>query len=172
MTSKNIIVKADRSFDPFAHDHLFYEYDVDITDDQINQILWLFKYKEKGQFEQLTTFKSINVLNLPLLKSLKEKIVHILKEHNLTLDNNWAQFYNKNSSHGLHNHYGSFYSGIIYLKGDNASPTIFRNSNLTSVYTHHFKKNVLLLFPSIVFHEVEKLKNDEERLIISFNTNR
>jgi len=169
---KNTIVKEDRNFDPFPHEHLFYEYTLDISDHEIDQILLLFKYQSVDSIEQLTTYKSLDVLNLPLLKNIKQQIDNILHEHNLLLDNNWAQLYNKDSFHGIHNHYGSIYSGIIYLKGSNPSPTIFHSRFLENFYSHTFKKNNLLLFPSMVPHEVRQLKKDEERLVISFNTKR
>lgn len=169
---KNTIVKEDKNFDPFPHEHLFYEYTLDISDHEIDQILLLFKYQSVDSIEQLTTYKSLDVLNLPLLKNIKQQIDNILHEHNLSLDNNWAQLYNKDSFHGIHNHYGSIYSGIIYLKGSNPSPTIFHSRFLENFYSHTFKKNNLLLFPSMVPHEVRQLKKDEERLVISFNTKR
>ena len=89
----------------------------------------------------------------------------------LLLANNWAQLYNKENRHSVHNHYGSIYSGIIYIKGNKPSPTIFYD-NLFNPFTYKFKKNTLLLFPSMIPHEVRPLEKDEERLVISFNTNR
>ncbi len=87
------------------------------------------------------------------------------------LTNNWSQLYNNKNKHTIHNHYGSIYSGIIYLKGINASPTIFYGKNFLSYY-HKFEKNTLLMFPSMIPHEVKPLEKDEERLIISFNSER
>ena len=61
------------------------------------------------------------------------------------------------------------YSGIIYLRGNNPSPTIFYD-NVFNTYVYEFKKNTLLLFPSHTPHEVKQLNKNEDRLIISFNT--
>lgn len=164
---KNTTVKADKTFDPFIHEHLFYEYSLKITDQEIDQILILLKNSK----EQFTTFEYLNVLNFPVLKNLRKQITDILDNHKLLLSNNWAQLYNKGNEHSIHNHYGSIYSGIIYLKGENPSPTIFYDKNFDD-YFHHFKKNTLLLFPSMTPHEVKPLEKNEERLIISFNTDR
>ncbi len=172
MTLKNTTVKADRSFDPFPKEHLFYEYSLKITDHEINQVLLLFEYQSLDSIEQLTTYKSFNVFDIPLLINVKKQVTNILNKHDVELDNNWAQLYNKNSFHSMHNHYGSIYSGIIYLKGNNPSSTIFYNRYLEDYYVHNFKKNTLLLFPSLVFHEVKQLTENEERLVISFNTKR
>lgn len=154
-------------FDPFEHENLFYKYKVKITDNEINQVLFLLKNLKSN--EQLTTYKYLNVLNFPILKNLKKQITNILDKHKLSLDNNWAQLYNKENKHGIHIHYGSIYSGIIYIKGKNSSSTIFYNRNFNKYY-HKFEDNTLLLFPSMTPHEVKPLEKDEGRLIISFNT--
>ena len=159
--------KDKRTFDPFSYEHLFHEYVLEITEAEVNQVLLLTK--DVNTKDQKTTYENLNVLNFPVLKKLKKQITDILDKHKLLLDNNWAQLYNKENEHGIHNHYGSIYSGIIYLKGVNCSPTYFYDS-IFKYYVHNFKKNTLLMFPSIVPHEVKKLKTNEERLIISFNT--
>jgi|TARA_S200002703_G_scaffold154288_1_gene156869 hypothetical protein len=156
-------------FDPFEHEHLFYEYVLKITESEVNQVLLLTK--DVNTRDQKTTFEYLNVLNFPVLRKLKKQITDILDKHKLLLDNNWAQLYNKENEHNIHTHYGSVYSGIIYLKGVNCSPTYFYDSLFNS-YIHTFKKNTLLMFPSMIPHEVKKLKTNEERLIISFNTKR
>ena len=158
-----------QKFDPFEHENLFYKYKLKITDDEINQVLFLLKSLKPGIVtEQLTTYTYLNVLNFPILKNLKKQVTDILDKHKLLLTNNWAQLYNKKNKHGVHNHPGSHYSGIIYVKGENSSPTIFY-SKYFSRYCHKFENNTLLLFPSMTPHEVESLEKDEERLIISFN---
>mgnify|MGYP003630973573 CR=1 FL=1 len=154
-------------FDPFEYEHLFYEYELKINNDEINQILILVK--DLKSFNQKTTYKYLNVLNFPILKNLKNQITSILDKHKLCLLDNWAQLYNKNNKHFIHTHFGSKYSGIIYLKGINPSPTYFYDS-IFGHYVHKFKKNTLLMFPSQIPHEVRTLTKDEERLIISFNT--
>lgn len=157
-------------FDPFDYQNLFYEYEIKITEEEIKQINILVKNNRDNQ-EQQTTFFSLNILNLPLLKKLKKQITDILDKHQLLLTNSWAQLYNKKNKHCIHTHYGSNYSGIIYVKGYDSSPTVFYDRYF-SKYCHKFKKNTLLMFPSMIPHEVKKLKKDEERLIVSFNTNK
>ena len=159
-------------FDPFAHENLFYEYILKITNEEVNQILMMVKnldaYGSKEISECKTTFTTFNILNFPILKNLKKQITNILDKHKLFLDNNWAQLYNTDHGHSIHFHESSIYSGIIYIKGNNPSPTIFYSKKFNP-YDHKFKANTLLLFPSMIPHEVKTLKKDEERLIISFN---
>lgn len=154
-------------FDPFSYEHLFYEYKLKITTSEINQVLILLKNIDT--YDQKSTYEYLNVLNFPILKNIKKQIIHILDKKKLLLHDNWAQLYNHNNKHAIHNHYGSFYSGIIYMDGLEPSPTIFYDS-LFNTYHHKFKKNTLLMFPSMVPHEVKNLKTNEQRLIISFNT--
>jgi hypothetical protein len=146
-------------FDPFDYENSFYEYDLNITDDEVNQIFVLVKNSKA--LDCKTTFQELNVLNFPALKNLKKQITDILDKYNLFLSNNWAQFYNKGDSHGVHIHERSVLSGIIYL-------TSFFSKQFIE-YVHEFKPNKLLLFPSTTPHEVKTLKKDEERLVISFN---
>jgi hypothetical protein len=164
---KNTIVKVDKKFDPFEQENLFYEYKLKITDEEIYQVLLLTKNIPIS--EQKSTYNYLNVLNFPILKNLKKQIINILDQHDFLLNDNWAQLYNKQNKHGIHNHYGSLYSGIIYLMGKNPSPTIFYGRNFFE-YSHNFKEKTLLLFPSMTPHEVLPLEKDEERLVISFNT--
>ena len=145
----------------------FYEYKIKVNDEILDQTK-IISSNVKEKEDQLTTFWHLNILNLPILKSLKEQVINILNEHNIELTNNWAQLYNKQDRHNVHLHWQSKMSGIIYLS-DNCTPTSFYDRIFDS-YEHIPVKNTLLLFPSYVPHEVRPLKNDEERLIISFNT--
>ena len=167
MTSKNIIVKEDRKFDPFEYQHAFYEYTLEISEAEVNQVLILTK--ERHNKHHGTTYNHFNVLNFPVLKKLKKQITDILDSHNLLLTNNWAQLYNKGDSHGIHTHPNSIYSGTIYLIGNDPRPTTFYD-DVFNPFTNEFKKNTLLMFPSNTPHEVKTLEKDEERLVISFNT--
>jgi hypothetical protein len=155
-------------FDPF--DQSFYEYELEISEQEIAQVETMLKSINKtNNFTMKTTFDSINVLSLPLLKNLREQIIKILNDHNLLLDNNWAQLYNENESHPLHSHGLEGKSGILYLKSNATQETIFY-SPAFDPYVHYFKKNHLLLYPSHIPHEVKSLKTNESRLIIAFNT--
>ena len=112
-----------KKFDPFSYQHLFYEYKIKINKNEINQILILLKNINTDY--QKTTYNKLNILNFPVLKNLKKQVTNILDKDNLLLTNNWAQLYNSNNKHDIHNHYGSIYSGIIYINGSEPSPTIF-----------------------------------------------
>tara|TARA_R110000782_G_scaffold229604_1_gene315972 strand:+ start:100 stop:615 length:516 start_codon:yes stop_codon:yes gene_type:complete len=154
-------------FDPFAYQNLFYEYKLKITDAEINQVFLLTK--DVNTKNHKTTYENLNVLNFPILKKLRKQITNILDNHKLLLLNNWAQLYNEGDLHKIHIHEESVYSGIIYINGLKPSSTIFYDSSFKK-YEHNFKKNTLIMFPSSIPHEVETLKKNQGRLVISFNT--
>ena len=152
-------------FDPFKKQNSFYKYDLKISKEEINQILILTKSKNTP--DQKTTYNSLNILNFPILKNLRKQVISILDKKKLILKNNWSQLYNNKDLHYIHMHEKSDYSGIIYIQGK--TPTVFYSRN----YDQHFEKfenNKMILFPSWIPHEVRALQSDENRLIISFNT--
>jgi len=169
---------------------LFYEYNLNIKKEEIDQIKLLFLHYENlkiniGKY-QLSTYYPVNnlktnILNFPILKKLKEQIINILEHHNLLLLNSWAQIYKKKHKHKKHTHSNSAYSGIIYVDGDkNSGKTIFYHPlrdrlaeydiNFVEIFKPEFKINKLILFPSFIAHEVLEEKKDSGRTIISFNT--
>lgn len=158
--------KIKNKFDPFDYKNSFYEYELEITEIEINQVLLLVQ--SRNTLEQKNTYNNLNVLNFPVLKNLKKQVTDILDKKNLFLGNNWAQLYNKKDQHKIHVHGNSCYSGIIYLC-NKGSPTLFYDRDF-DIYQSQVKKNMLLLFPSWIPHQVEPLKKNENRLIISFNT--
>jgi len=153
-------------FDPFEKQNCFYKYSLNISKEEINQILILVKSKNTP--DQKTTFDSLNILNFPILKNLRKQVISILDKKNLILRNNWAQLYNNKELHYVHTHEKSDYSGIIYIQGK--TPTVFYNRNYDA-YFEKFENNKMILFPSWIPHEVRTLQSNENRLIISFNTN-
>ena len=55
----------------------FYKYKINITKKEIQQ-LFFFLENNKNREEQETTYNQINILNLPLLKDIKDQIIFIL----------------------------------------------------------------------------------------------
>jgi uncharacterized protein (TIGR02466 family) len=170
---------------------LFYEYNLKIEKEELNQIKLLLLQYENLQIntdkDQLSTYYLVNniktnILNFPILKKLKEQIINILDYHNLFLANSWIQIYKKNQKHIKHTHTNSAYSGIIYVDGNkNSGQTLFYHPlrdrlvsdydiNFIEIFKPEFKINKLILFPSYIVHEVLEEKEKSDRTIISFNT--
>ena len=76
-------------FNPFD---TFYKYKLNITNEEINQIKILMQ-------DNFTTYTKLNILNFPVLFDLKKQVINILNDHNIFLDHNWAQLYNKENDH-------------------------------------------------------------------------
>jgi hypothetical protein len=169
---------------------LFYEYDLKIKKEEIDQIkVLLLHYENLGintEQNQLSTYYPVNnlktnILNFPVLKELKKQIIDILNLHKLFLGNSWAQIYKKTQKHKKLTLSNSAYSGIFYVVGDkNSGKTIFYHPlrdrlvdydiNFVEIFKPEFKINKLILFPSFIAHEVLEEKKNSGRTIISFNT--
>ena len=82
---------------------------------------------------------------------------------NLYLLNFWVMEYEKGNHTVKHNHWPATLSGIYYIDvEENSSPIIFENNFVIKP-----KNGMLLLFPSIVNHEVPPTKG--KRIVASFN---
>jgi hypothetical protein len=149
----------------------FYKINLNISEKETEQIkLFVNNFKNSVDADQTTTYKKVNVLNLPLLKNLRNKVIKVIESLNLVLDNNWAQLYRKGDRHAPHAHYLSEYSGIIYIDGDTQEGTNFISPVGAGCYSTKFNKNDLILFPSHILHFVDVQKDNTNRIVISFNT--
>ena len=82
---------------------------------------------------------------------------------NLYLLNFWVMEYEKGNHAVKHNHWPATLSGVYYIDvEENSSPIIFENNFVIKP-----KNGMLLLFPSIVNHEVPPTKG--KRIVASFN---
>ena len=82
---------------------------------------------------------------------------------NLYLLNFWVMEYEKGNHAVKHNHWPATLSGVYYIDvEENSSPIIFENNFVIKP-----KNGMLLLFPSIVNHEVPPSKG--KRIVASFN---
>ena len=75
----------------------------------------------------------------------------------------WINFATKNHKSIKHSHIGTM-SGIIYVQNTENTPTCFENG-----YKHYGKSGEILLFPSSLFHWVEPINNEKERITLAFN---
>ena len=109
-----------KNFDPFISQNIFHEYMLEIKQEEVDTVFALVEdlsmnTEHNHDLGQKTSYEDLNVLDIPGLANLKKQIINILNVHNLDLINNWAQLYNKNNQHTVHNHPNSVWSGIIYL---------------------------------------------------------
>jgi len=96
-----------------------------------------------------------------LLNELKFKKMEIIKL--------WFQIYGKNDFHTKHNHGHAHFTNIFYLKLSNSTKTnIFDVKNNKILFD--VTEGDIVSFPAFLYHESPINKYDEEKIIISFNT--
>ena len=104
----------------------------------------------------------------PKFKILIDKIMDVIEEFikikcNLTPLNFWVMEYEKGDHALKHNHWPATLSGVYYIDvEENSSPIIFENN-----FSIKPKNGMLLLFPSIVNHEVPP--SEGKRIVASIN---
>jgi uncharacterized protein (TIGR02466 family) len=139
---------------------------------------------------------NVRVLNYPELNNISEFINSCLQEYlekvisptenvkpYVTLS--WINFTNKDQSHHRHWHGNSLVSGVFYLNANKDIDKITFHKEHQSII--EFKPSTfnlfnsqswwvpvgtgdLILFPSTLIHEVDKVVNNETRISLSFNT--
>lgn len=144
-----------------------------ISQEEKEQIkIMLYNFKNTTDPDQITTYQIIDFLNLPILKKIKEQIENILNPLSLSIINSWGQLYRQSHFHEPHIHPASIYSGVIYVDGQGQDGTIFLDTYSGATYCEKFEKDTLILFPSRIVHFVKSQKEDNGRIVISFNTER
>jgi hypothetical protein len=90
-----------------------------------------------------------------------------IEGYKYSMKNSWAMRHKPDDFTLNHNHMPGHWSGVYYTYVPEPRPTIdfleFNNDTITP------ENNMLVLFPSMVFHKVSKNKSQEDRLSIAFN---
>ena len=118
----------------------------------------------------------------------KEQILRIKSQNEIYITQSWANTARTNQFHPKHKHPNSIISGVIFVtgkEGDGLPPLRFhRTHDLIPLAFQYEELNdlnseckwfepiqgKLILFPSLVEHDVEKNTSDKDRTTISFNT--
>jgi uncharacterized protein (TIGR02466 family) len=109
----------------------------------------------------------------------------------LKITQSWLTRTKKHQSHPMHAHSNSIVSGVFYVKADNEDERIIihnpkghssvgdlrlsipcKNINAFNslAWGMPVKTGDLILFPSLIVHEVEPVEGNEERISLPFNT--
>lgn len=118
----------------------------------------------------------------------KKKLLHMKDENELYITQSWVINSNPNQYHPKHKHPNSVISGVMFFdeNNDESLPPIrfhrtlemfpldfeFDNLNESNADCRSFEtvQGSLILFPSLLEHDVEKNSSDRVRTSISFNT--
>jgi uncharacterized protein (TIGR02466 family) len=135
-----------------------------------------------------------DVLSEPMfaeIKDLIQKEIDYYTKNVMMWDSNefyitqsWVNVNPKDTEHHIHYHYNSIISGTFYLEtGDNDNIVFHRKSELSlltmkrssfniwnsDLWKVQVKNNTIVLFPSSLYHSVDKNESDYERVSIAFN---
>ena len=135
-----------------------------------------------------------NILSKPVFKEIEEliqkEIDHYVKNimmwdsNEFYITQSWVNVNPKDTEHHIHYHYNSILSGTFYLSaGDNDNIVFHRKSELSlltmnrssfniwnsDIWKVQVKNNTIVLFPSTLYHGVDKNESDFERVSIAFN---
>jgi uncharacterized protein (TIGR02466 family) len=148
--------------------------------------------KNEGNFTSINS----NVLNLNELKDIKDFILTETNQYlteifspannlNLYITSSWVNYSRYGNYHHRHNHPNSIISGVLYINANSDIDSIrFFKTNNSSIdistnnynqynsksWNVHVNSNDLILFPSMLDHQVDIVRNNETRISLAFNT--
>lgn len=151
---------------------------------QGNTNCWRGEPFQNNGFDQLTQdllldkiSKSVEyfVNNMPILDSQKQSLSSRSRHIEI-----WANVNDPDSTNIIHLHTGCFLSGVIYLQATDTGSIEFISSNWLNRHTslpwpfhntHVFHPNDgdILLFPSYLFHQVNRNNSAKYRINLAFN---
>tara|TARA_R110000796_G_scaffold106212_1_gene216603 strand:+ start:2795 stop:3406 length:612 start_codon:yes stop_codon:yes gene_type:complete len=137
-----------------------------------------------------------HILDRPELKNLKNQIQKCVDkykdeimqcEDELYITNSWVSFLKTGKRHAMHYHSNSMLSGVYFVDVDKDMPNFTLQSPQTNLWPLSWtrkkwtpenalgeivliEKNMLILFPSSVWHSVDINKSPRTRSSLSFNT--
>ena len=167
----------------------------EIKDSELHHLNQLPREKNKGGGGNQRT-KTDKLLDENVMSTLKTWIMgqvktyafdelKINKEHTyFYMTQSWANFNTTNTSHHKHWHANSLISGVFFVDGfktpirfsskSSLFPLEFQYNEFNDLnsesYNIELEKGILLLFPSMLEHEVESNLTNSQRITISFNT--
>ena len=148
------------------------------------------------QYENTGNTTSNETYVLDKLPNLKEKLMekvrfhfydtlkHV-KESEIYITQSWLNITKKDPFHHTHKHHNSILAGVFYLQTveddcisfdntlrvDQVRPSIESfNSWNSSLYNQPVHRNMLVIFPSSLMHNVPTVKSDQVRISLAFNT--
>ena len=169
-------------------------FDIDILEEEKEYLKTLPTGNDSPYLDNLATIDN-TVLNKPQVSKLKKQLMNALNQYKkellrcddeIYITNSWVNFLPKFKSHALHQHTNSFVSGVLYIDINSDHPFI-KFENPADLWTLNWKRNkfgvfnslshsetirtgMLMLFPSKLWHSVDKNLAREPRISLSFNT--
>ena len=108
-----------------------------------------------------------------IIKPYMEEMTCKLKFTGWEIINAWYQVYNKGDKHNWHIHLGTTYANVYYLSlpSKSLSTQLYDPMNDRVIKNIKVKEGQVLTFPAHIIHRSPVNNNDNQKVIISFNTN-
>ena len=137
---------------------------------------------DSEELSELRAFIDEQILNY------KENLVHIKADNEIYITQSWINRSKADEYHHKHKHPNSVISGVMFLdanedgslppirfhRAQDVFPMEFEYNNLNefnaSCQTFDPEEGMLVLFPSLIEHDVDKNASDRVRTSLSFNT--
>ena len=141
--------------------------------------------KRSKTFNLLKKYNLINLEN-KILKSFYvfAKDIMKYKDNDFQITKSWLTKANINQESNLHRHCNCMFSGVLYLQGDNSKinfedislssfslKTSENNIFNSSSFSLNVNENMLLFFPSELYHKVCVNEKETKRISLSFDIN-
>ena len=126
-----------------------------------------------------TDWKNSDNFERPWVKFLNQYLLNEILESykdcgydGFTLHEIWFQQYVQNSKHGWHTHSSNFTS-VYYLELPDGTPKtqLVNPYNQSTIIEPEIEEGDILIFPSFVLHKAPPNLSEDQKTIISFNTN-
>ena len=119
------------------------------------------------------------------IKDYFDEVYKPQRKVELYITQSWSNYTTKGQYHHKHRHPNSFVSGVFYINADRSKDKIkFFNDKIPYMEVTQREYNLynsdswwfnvgssdLVIFPSTLWHMVDQVESDEERISISFNT--
>ena len=169
-------------------------HDIDVNfSDEDNKFINLCLNDQYENTGNTTSYDTYVLEKLPILKEkltnkinfhFYETLKHV-KESEIYITQSWLNLTKKDQFHHTHKHPNSILAGVFYLQTveddcisfdnslrvDQVRPSIESfNSYNSSLYNLPVRKNMLVIFPSSLMHNVPTVKTDQVRISLAFNT--
>jgi uncharacterized protein (TIGR02466 family) len=168
---------------------------VDVVDSLTDEMIeYSKKYSMLTDGESGSLSQNQNVLDDEVFAAVKTEILakadefaktvfgHIYDD--LAISNSWLNIVEKDQQINLHKHTNSYLSGVFYLT--DGSPFTFynvgneafhfqpeslnpNNPRVANSFNVNPSRGVVLLFPSTMYHMVQRSDEDKERISLAFN---
>ncbi len=146
----------------FLREHInagYNSYQISVSDTELDQSFTMPYIIALGQMYMFKKY------NMPFNQTHRRIRMHNNINHYDGLDI-WINYAYKGDINHRHTHTGNF-SGVIYIKNVSDQPTIFEYRGKEIV--HYGEEGYIGLFPADLWHRVDEITGDYERITMSFN---